>query len=255
MNERAHIPEALLDLPNVVVVCGHYGVGKTNFSLNLAYDLADAGRKVTLVDLDIVNPYFRSSDHAAALEGAGVELLCPQSAGTALDAPMLSVAIDSAIEHAQNAENTVCVIDAGGDDVGATALGRYAKAITAEPYAMLYVVNALREQTLEPQEAAALLPEMEFTSHLKATHVVNNTHLMDSTTPDVVARGVAFAREAADLLDLPLLCTAVPYAEAPGKPGVPTEGASKLEQTVNSGAVACENPYFVRILVKKPWDA
>lgn len=248
------VPSALRNLPSVVVVCGHYGVGKTNFSLNMAYDMAEASRKVTLVDLDIVNPYFRSSDHAAALSAAGVELLCPQSAGTALDAPMLSVAIDTAIETAQQTDDAMCIIDAGGDDVGATALGRYAKSIQQAPYAMLYVVNALREQTLEPAEAAALLPEMEGASHLHATHVVNNTHLMDATTFEVVERGVAFAKEAARLLDLPLLCSAIPLAEEPGQAGVYTQDAIVLQQQVKSSTLACENPYFVRILVKKPWD-
>ncbi|MBQ9069336.1 MAG: ParA family protein [Eggerthellaceae bacterium] len=252
MNERSGLPPTIGRLPRVVVVIGHYGVGKTNFSLNLAYDLAEAGRKATLVDLDIVNPYFRSSDHAKELEAAGVALLCPQSAGTALDAPMLSVAIDSAVEEAQGSEGAVCIIDAGGDDVGATALGRYAKTILKAPYAMLYVVNALREQTLQPEEAVGLLPEMEAASHLRATHVVNNTHLMDATTPEVIVHGVEFAQCVSVAAGLPLLCTAIPKDAEVGGQGTTF---AQLEQTVKSGALACENPYFVRIYVKKPWDA
>ena len=254
MNELGKPIEAFNELPPVVVVVGHYGVGKTNFSLNLAYDMAAAGRKVTLIDLDIVNPYFRSSDHAAALEQAGITLLCPQSANTALDAPMLSVAVDEAIQNARLQEDSLCIIDAGGDDVGATALGRYAKVIQEAPFAMLYVVNALRELTKEPQEAADLLPEMEYTSHLKATHVVNNTHLMDATDESVVERGQTFAEEIAQILGLPLLCTVVPLATEPGSESLLTPAAAQLKESIISGKLRCENCVFMRIYVKKPWD-
>lgn len=248
------LPASLLSLPPVVVVLGHYGVGKTNFSLNLAYDFAAAGKQVTLVDLDIVNPYFRSSDHIEALSAAGITMLCPQSAHTALDAPMLNVAIDSAIEEAQAGDNHVCIIDAGGDDVGATALGRFSKFIKQGDHAVLYVVNGLRELTKQPQEAADLLPEMEFTSHLLATHVVNNTHLMDATDEGVVKRGIEFAEEVAHILDLPLVCTAVPLACEAGSESLLTPTAQQLKESIDSGKLTCENCYFVRIYVKKPWD-
>ncbi|MBQ9021714.1 MAG: P-loop NTPase [Eggerthellaceae bacterium] len=251
---RGEIPSVLKELPSVVVVFGHYGVGKTNFSLNLAYDLAAEGRQVTLVDLDIVNPYFRSSDHAAALEAAGIRLLCPQSANTALDAPMLNVAIDSAIEEARSEEGHVCIIDAGGDDVGATALGRFSKLIKQGEHAVLYVVNALRELTKQPQEAADLLPEMEYTSHLRATHVVNNTHLMDATDESVVKRGIEFAEEVARILDVPLLCTAVPLACEAGSLSLLTPAAQQLKESIDSAKLTCANCYFVSIYVKKPWD-
>lgn len=254
MNELGNLPETLATLPPVVVVCGHYGVGKTNFALNFALDAAASGAQVTLVDLDIVNPYFRSSDYRALLAERAVELVCPQSAGTTLDAPMLSVAIDDAIKAAQQEKNRLCIIDAGGDDVGATALGRYANTITEAPYAMLYVVNASRELTKEPQDAAALLPEMEAASHLHATHVVNNTHLMDATDEAVVKRGISFARDVAQLLNLPLACTTIALMEDADDTEGLTSASTALKQLVKSNTLACENPYFVRIYVRKPWD-
>lgn len=254
MNDLGSLPGSLTTLPRVVVVCGHYGVGKTNFALNLALDAAAGGTQVTLVDLDIVNPYFRSSDYGALLRDREIQLVCPQSAGTTLDAPMLSVAIDDEIKAAQAQEGRLCIIDAGGDDVGATALGRYANTITAAPYAMLYVVNASRELTKEPQDAAVLLPEMEAASHLRATHVVNNTHLMDATDETVITHGISFAREVTQLLNLPLACTTIPLVEdADGTEGLAPASAA-LKQLVKSNTLRCENPYFVRIYVRKPWD-
>ena len=109
------LPATLAALPAVTVVCGHYGVGKTNFSINLAIDAARTGRQVTLIDMDVVNPYFRSSDYADLVEAADVKLIAPDYAGTALDTPVLSGAIEAAIDDAWAHPDRLLVIDAGGD--------------------------------------------------------------------------------------------------------------------------------------------
>ena len=90
--DRETAPFEVSSLAPVVVVVGHYGVGKTNFALNLALDAAAAGRAVTLADMDVVNPYFRSSEYAAVLDAAGVRLVAPvfAGAGTSLDVPSLT---------------------------------------------------------------------------------------------------------------------------------------------------------------------
>lgn len=230
------LPEALAQLPAVTVVAGHYGAGKTNFALNLALDAHEAGRDVALADMDVVNPYFRSSDYAAVLEEAGVRCIAPDFAGTSLDTPVLSGQIEAAVSWAREGEGRLLVLDAGGDDVGATALGRIAQAVAQGPYAFLYVVNAKREQTLEPRDAAELLPEIERQARLRATAVVNNTHLQKLTTPQVIEEGRAFANEVCALLDMPLAATTVPAYPA-------------LAHEARAG------DYVVRILVKTPWDA
>jgi hypothetical protein len=225
------------DIARFTVVTGHYGSGKTNLSINLALDLTRRYDEVTLVDLDIVNPYFRSSDYAAGLVGRGVRVISPTFAGTTLDTPSLSGAVHGAFDT----EGAV-VFDVGGDDVGATALGRYAKEIAAIDHQLLYVINRYRNLTGEPAEAAALLPEIESACHLRATGVVNNSHLKDDTTLETILGSMEFAHETATLLGLPLVFTTVPQRLLSGEP-------DELWP-----ARELENAYPVRIHVRTPWE-
>ena len=205
------IPESLkAALQPVSLICGHYGVGKTNFALNLALDLARNAYDVRLADLDIVNPYFRSSEYCALLEEAGVDLVAPVMANSSLDTPSLSAAVDGAIEWARVEPHRILIMDIGGDDAGATALGRYSERIAAADYALLYVVNAYRNLTQDPQEAIAVLHEIEAVSRLHATAVVNNSHLRRETTAETVQNSRAFGEEVAAHLGIPLVAQTVP---------------------------------------------
>lgn len=220
------------------MVTGHYGSGKTNLAVNLALDsLGGRFETVTLVDLDIVNPYFRSSDYGQQLEARGIHVVSPRFAGTTQDVPSLSAEVYSVFES----EGAV-IFDAGGDDVGATALGRFARSFDAIEYEMLYVINRYRNLTTTAQEAADLLREIEAASHLKATGIVNNSHLRDETTADTVLASLGFARETAGLLGLPLVCTTVPrrlaeqFSDVPGDP------------------THVENAYPIEVYVRTPWE-
>ena len=128
-------------LAGVLIVCGHYGVGKTALSLSLAKDAARAGKRVSLIDLDVVNPYFRSSDQAQSLRAAGISVITPVYAGPDcnIDMPALTGAVAPAIERASSDAGELCVIDVGGDDAGAAALGRFSHTIASAPYEMWYV--------------------------------------------------------------------------------------------------------------------
>ena len=228
------IPKTLMDaLRPVTVVVGHYGAGKTNFTVNLAVDLAAAGRAVTVVDLDIVNPYFRASEQRVQLEEAGVRLIAPIFAefGTSLDVPSLTGQIDPAIRDAAN--DDVVLIDAGGDDVGATALGRYSQAIRARDHAMLYVANRFRNLVADPRDALENLREIEGASHLSVTAVVNNSHLKDATDAQALSEGAVYAGELAVLSGLPLVCATHPCQLAPGE---------------------LQNAYPVALRVRNPWE-
>ena len=188
----------------VNVVCGHYGVGKTNLSINLAVDCARDGEDVTLIDMDVVNPYFRSADYAETLESMGVRVIGPNYASTNLDTPSLPASVPAAIEDGGRV-----IIDVGGDDAGATALGVYARVIKAADPEVLYVVNRYRSLTTEPMEAVSVMEEVQRASGLRATCIVNNSHLKSETTADTVEASVPFAEEVCRITGLPLRFTAV----------------------------------------------
>ena len=225
------------DIKRFTIVTGHYGCGKTNLSVNLALDLAATYDEVTLVDLDIVNPYFRSSDYTTLLTAGGVRVISPTFAGTTLDTPSLSGAIGSAF-----LTPGAVVFDVGGDDAGATALGRFSRDIEPIDYDLLYVVNRYRNLTSTPRGAAELLGEIEAASHLKATGVVNNSHLQAETTAATVLGSLAFASDTAALLGLPLVCTTVPLRLA-----------GEFSDTQGS-ANYVENAYPVEVYVRAPWE-
>lgn len=250
--EPATAPGPPFDLAPVTVVVGHYGVGKTNFALNLALDAAAAGYEVALADMDVVNPYFRSSEYGALLAERGVRLIAPvfAGAGTSLDVPSLTGALGPAVEAAYGWEGgaggspagrPAVIVDAGGDDVGATALARFAPAIRSGDYALLYVVNAFRNLTREPAGALAVLREIEAKSGLAATAVVNNSHLQGETTLGHIQDSVPFAQAVAAQAGVPLACTTVP------------KSAIRRENTGSGllGSVPCGYP--VEVLVAPPW--
>ena len=190
----------------ITIFCGHYGSGKTNIAVNFALHLRQAHQKVSILDLDIVNPYFRTKDSQKELDAAGVELICSDYAGSNLDIPALPAAMQRPIAD----HNTFCVLDIGGDDQGAVALGRFADQIKAEGnYDMLFVANFFRPLTKTPQEAFAVLREIEAACHLPFTGIVNNSNIGDETTvEDILASGEK-ARRLSELSGLPLVMTTV----------------------------------------------
>ncbi len=218
-----------MDFKPLTLICGHYGCGKTNLSLNIALDLVSRGEKVTLVDMDVVNPYFRSSDYRSVIEEAGIRLIASAYAGGNLDSPAIPAEIASIFDSPEG----YVIIDVGGDDVGATALGRFSKKINAVDYDMLYVVNKNRPITADAASAEEILAEIEFKSRIKATGIVNNTHLMGYTTEETVLSSVEYAEQTARDMGLPLRFTTAPESFA-----------EKLD---------IENVYPVKVIVKTPW--
>lgn len=191
-------------LKDFVVVTGHYGCGKTNLAVNLAIDAARAGKKVVIADLDLVNPYFRTSDYRKLLEGYGIEVITPVFGATNLDIPSLPASMYSIFER----EGTV-IADVGGDDVGATVLGRFRPQFEHSDYDMLYVINRYRSLTTTAGEAVEILREIEAVSGIKATALVNNSHMMKETGSAHIKEGISFAGEVSNQTGLRVAATVV----------------------------------------------
>lgn len=195
------------NLKRVNIICGHYGSGKTNYSLNLAKQLIDKGEKVTIVDMDIVNPYFRTSDYGKWLNDIGVHVISPSEAGTTLDSPSLSAEVYSAFLKSDR----YVIVDVGGDDAGATALGRFESNIKSlDDYQCIYVINKFRKFISTPQKAVEIMREIESACKLKMNAVVNNSHLSHLTTSDDILSSVEYSTEVCSISGLPLIATAVP---------------------------------------------
>ena len=188
----------------VTILTGHYGSGKTSIAVQYALRLREAGKTVSICDLDIVNPYFRTTDHRAELEKAGIRLVASRFAGSNLDIPALPKELYAAI-----AEKTgYAVLDVGGDDRGAVALGRFVPDITGEGnYEMLFVANFYRPLTKTAQDALNVLREVETACGLRATALVNNSNLGADTAAEDVLRTLPRMEEFARLAGLPVAFT------------------------------------------------
>lgn len=189
-------------MKKITVVTGHYGTGKTNISVNLAIKLADKGEKVTVVDLDIVNPYFRTADFGELFESRNIELIKPMYANSNLDIPAINFDLERIVS-----EDRYIIIDVGGDDAGATALGRYAEALSKykSDLDMYYVINCYRYLTRTSAEALELMYEIETASRMKHTGIINNSNLGSETTVDDIKSSKAFADEIAEKARLPII--------------------------------------------------
>lgn len=219
------------DIADIILICGHYGCGKTNLALNLAAECVKAGEKVTVVDMDIVNPYFRASDYGPLLDSMGVELIAPHYAHSNVDLPSITTEMYSIFTRTGR-----IIIDVGGDDAGATALGRFSRRLKERPYTMLYAVNQYRSQSQTAEETVELLREIEMASHLEACAIVNNSHLMQFTSAQTVTDSFAYADKVCELTGLPLASTAA-------------------ERRVAGDLAGCGRRIWpVDILVTKPWE-
>lgn len=185
----------------LTLFAGHYGSGKTNIAVNYAMLLADEGKRVCIADLDIVNPYFRTKDSEAELAARGIDLICSQYANTNVDLPALPP------ESYRLVQDKSCygVIDIGGDDRGAYALGRFADAIKAEgDYRMAFVLNCFRPLTSTVDGAIEIMREVEAASGIKFNCIVNNSNIGSETTPEIVLEALDFAERVSIASGLPI---------------------------------------------------
>ena len=216
----------------ISIVTGHYGTGKTEFSVNLALALAADGDRVMLADLDIVNPYFRSRERKSMLEEAGVTLVTSSQAAAHADIPALPAELLTIFEN----RDLRGVLDIGGDPVGARVLARFRPKIEAEDYQLIYVLNANRPEVRTKDAAISYLRNIEKTTGLTCSGIVNNTHLCGETTEEEIRKGAALAAAVSDETGIPVLCHVAQERIAPN--------LSDLPETV----------FPITIKMKKPWE-
>lgn len=193
-------------LKRVTVFAGHYGSGKTNIAVNFALNIANSGKNVEIADLDIVNPYFRTKDAQSVLSERGIRLVSSVMANTNVDTPALPAEAYSVIHN----KASYAVIDVGGDDRGALAMGRYAPALLEEGnFDMLLVINRYRYLTRNPEEVIEVMREIEDAAGMKFTGIVNNSNVGDETDVQHILESIEFANEVSYLSGLPVKFTTV----------------------------------------------
>lgn len=221
-----------MESKRITLFAGHYGSGKTNIAVNYALRLKEEYDKVVIADLDIVNPYFRSKDSEKQLEARGIHLISSEYANTNVDVPAMPAEAYSIID-----DKTIrAVIDVGGDDRGALAMGRYAPAILSEnDYEMLLVINKFRPLTRDCASTLAVMTEIETACGMKFTGIINNSNLGDETTADDVISSAAYADGISEVTGLPVRMTTV---------------KEELYDTLKEKVVNCTP---IKLYVKQSW--
>ena len=184
----------------ILVLVGNYGSGKTEISLNLALKLARRGEKVTLVDLDIVNPYFRSSERTELLEKEGVKVYAPSFAMSTVDVPSLPADIQAVFAD----KSRRVIFDVGGDDTGAAALGQYKPYFDQDDVEVLFVVNAFRPLSGDADSVCDLMLRVAGRTRLSPTAVINNANVAWETEESDLVRGEELLHEVSARMNLPI---------------------------------------------------
>ena len=193
-------------LKRLTILCGHYGSGKTNVAVNIAAELKKSHDSVTVADLDIVNPYFRTKDSAAFFEEQGIRLICSAYANSNVDIPALPQEMYALTDD----RSMTAVLDIGGDDRGALVLGRLAPKILLEnDYEMLMVINCYRPLTRDAASTMEVMREIEFAGGIRFTGLVNNSNLGAMTTAEDILASRDYAEEVSGLSGLPVVMTTV----------------------------------------------
>ena len=218
---------------NIYIFTGHFGSGKTEIAINYARFLKKQHEKVAIVDLDIVNPYFRTKDLKEDLEKEGIKVVTSAYANTNIDLPSLPAEIFGLFQDKQYH----IVLDVGGDDRGATALGRYKKYLPPERYQMFFVINTKRPLSSTTEDIVEIMHEVQTSARLQATGLINNTNLANDTTVDMLLKGQEMIQEVAAQ-------TNVPITYITGK----KEVLDKLPEDLQ------EKVFPIQLCLKVPWS-
>lgn len=215
------------------IFCGHFGSGKSEVSVNYAIKLANEGKKVTVVDMDNVNPYFRSADAQKTLAENGIELIASEFTNSNLDMPTVPQELKKVF---CDTSRTV-IFDVGGDDDGAYALGQFNSFFLKEAYKMFFVVSTKRPLTKTCDELVEMAGAIEYASRLKFTDIANNTNLGCLTTEDTLMSDYKEIKKLSEKLNIPVSMQC----------GIP-KALEKLPPEFEY------NKFPMKIYIKMPWQ-
>lgn len=184
----------------ITIFAGHFGSGKTEVAVNFALNSANKSKKVAIVDLDIVNPYFRTADAKKELEDKGIWVITPMYANTNVDVPALPPEMNTLFEK----KEYDVILDVGGDDLGAKVLARFKDELASQGYCMYFVVNTKRPMTDTDAKLEQMIYEIESSCGLKVTKLINNTNLLENTDVDVVVEGHRIIERVSGKLGIPI---------------------------------------------------
>ncbi|HEY5562362.1 MAG TPA: P-loop NTPase [Clostridiaceae bacterium] len=186
------------------IFTGHFGSGKTEVAVNFALKLAEANFKTSIVDFDIVNPYFRTADAKEELEKNNIWVILPMYANTNVDVP----AIPSEIYALFQNKEYKAVLDVGGDDLGAKAVSRFREEIVSDDYDMFFVINTRRGMTDTVEKIMEMIALVEDSANIKVTKLINNSNLLEETTPEIILEGNEIIAQVSEKLGIPIAITA-----------------------------------------------
>lgn len=193
-----------LKYKRISVFAGHYGSGKTNIAVNYALEINKHEQHVAIADLDIVNPYFRTKDSEKMLSEQGIKLISSIYADSNVDLPALPAEAYSVTEN----KELFAVLDVGGDDRGALALGRYMPEILKEnQYDMFFVINKFRPMTRDAASTIEIMHEIEAAAGARFTSIINNSNLGAATTAEDIVSSLEYAEQISKSTALPIAFT------------------------------------------------
>ncbi len=226
--------ERLLINPRIKIITGHFGSGKTEIAINLALAERNKFSKVAIADLDVVNPYFRSRDEREFLAESGVTLIAPEGKLSTSDLPIVSGAIYGVINDIEYR----LIIDVGGDQDGATALGQYYNDLQRTDYQMYFVINANRPLVNDLAGVVDAISRIENASRLKVSGLINNTNLGADTKSRDIIKGIELSEAVSAKLNIPFLYTTINE-----------EFISTTREIADINKV-----FYIRKYLKLPWE-
>jgi len=215
------------------IFTGHFGSGKSEIAVNYAFKLNQMNYRTAIADLDVVNPFFRTTDVKSELEANGIHVVTTLYANTNVDVPALSPEINKLFEN----KDFKVVLDVGGDDLGAKVLGRYKEQIVNDSYRMYCVINTKRPMTDTKEKIISMIRDIEESSGIKVDMLINNTNLLQNTTPDDIMEGHELIKQVSEELSIPI-------AFACGFSSTLNSIREKLQGKV----------FYLNKYIKLPWD-